>query len=141
MSIAIIVARTAVALIFRSARLSTALAAFLMVVWYVLYGTYQMEYVVLVSAAFATISTAVAMLIEFFLLVAAEKAFKTAKSAAYRSGHYWQYRKAADLAVPLCVAFGRIDFGVVSWNSSNAVLVDNVRREARELRQLANRNR
>ena len=135
------IARTALALAIRASRLGAGFALFLMVAWYLLYGTTWLEFVALFGFATAVVIIAVAMMWESYRLVSTSSAFEKAKDFAHKSGHLWAFAKAAELAIPLQLALESIDLGSSDWNSNyNGVLVENVRIEARELRRLANRS-
>ena len=135
------IARTALALAIRASRLGAGFASFLMVAWYLLYGTTWLEYVALFGFATAVVIIAVAMMWESYRLVSSSSAFEKAKDFAHKSGHLWAFAKAAELAIPVQIALENIDLGSSTWNSQyNELLVDNVRIEARELRRLANRS-
>ena len=133
--------RTLLALVLRSSLLGAGFASFLMVAWYILYGTTWLEFVALFGFAVATSIIAVAMMWESYRLVSASSAFEKAKEFAHKTGHLWAFAKAAELAIPVQIALENIDLGSSTWNSQySGILVDNVRREAQELRRLANRS-
>jgi hypothetical protein len=133
--------RTVLALVLRSSLLGAGFATLLCVAWYILYGTTWIEFVAGFGFATAVVIIAVAMMWESYRLVSTSSAFEKAKSFAHQSGHLWAFAKAAELAIPVQIALENIDLGSSTWNSEyNAVLVDNVSREARELRRLANRS-
>ena len=132
-------ARTVLTLAIRASRLGAGFATVLAIVWYVLYGTQLLEYVVAFGFATAVVIIAAAMMWESYRLVSTSSAFEKAKEFAYQSKHIWAYKKAAELAIPLEIALESIDFGCSTWNSEySSILVDNVSRDARELRRLAN---
>ena len=116
-------ARTVLTLAIRASRLGAGFATVLAIVWYVLYGTQLLEYVVAFGFATAVVIIAAAMMWESYRLVSTSSAFE----------------KAKELAIPLEIALESIDFGCSTWNSEySSILVDNVSRDARELRRLAN---
>ncbi len=132
---------TLLALAIRASRLGAGFASFLMAAWYLLYGTTWLPFVALFGFATAVLIIAVAMMWESYRLLSASSAFSKAKDFAHKSGHIWAFRKASDLAVPVCIAVENIDFGCSSWNRQySSVLVENIRREAQQLRRLADRS-